>query len=192
MSETDPLLVRLAGAARDRSVGGILEAMASAIDAGAEVQAEPELRDAEGRVRRSGPLELPSRGDLAVTRKARTLVRKVESGPAPAGRSIAIVAGGGFVAEIAPFRWDEATLTVYSKQPEPNWTPLRRWFLEWFQSRHCEVSPELLGAVHSLEGPQRAGHGWTFVADFGSAPVGCLTDLMAALAQSGAVRMQVG
>ncbi len=192
MREPDPLLVRLASASRDRTVGAILEAMAAAIEAGAEVHPEPEQRDAEGRVLRSGPLELPRRGDLAVTSGGRTLVRRLESGPVPAGRAIAIVAGDGFVAEIAPFRWDDARLTVYSQQPSPNWAPLRRWFLEWFQSRLTEVSPELLGAVHGLDGPKQAGHGWLFTADLGSAPVSCLTDLMAALAQSGAVRMQVG
>jgi hypothetical protein len=116
----------------------------------------------------------------------------VDGGPAPAGEPVALATEDGFVAEIGPFRWDAAELTVLSHQDQPDWAPLRRWFLEWFQSRRSEVAPELLGALHSLDGPRRNGQGWHFTVDFGSAPVACLADLIAALAASGAARMRLG
>lgn len=191
MGETDALLDRLAEMARSRVVGGILEVMAAEMAAGADILAEPELRDAAGRVMRSGPLGLPSRSDLAVIREGRTSLRRVDGGPAPSGRSIAIVAGGGFLAEVVPFRWDDVRLALYAKRREPDWTPLRRWFLEWFQTRHCEAAPDLLGSVHSMDGPRPDGHGWLFSADFGSAPAGCLNHLIAAVPQTGAVRLRI-
>jgi hypothetical protein len=80
---------------------------------------------------------------------------------------------------------------VYAPMSEPDWGPLRHWFLEWFQSRLSEVAPDLLGAVHSLDGPWRRGQGWAFTVDFGSAPLACLDNLIAALGEAGAARMRL-
>lgn len=191
MDMTDPALSRLIEPLRDLAIGAILDQMARELEAGADVDPEPELRDAAGMVARSGPLSLPRRGDLAVTKDGRTLLRRIESGrPAP-GRSLVAQHSGGFEAEMVPFRWDAAKLTVVAKQEQPNWGPLRRWFLEWFQSRYSEVAPDLYGAVHSLDGPRAVAGGWAFTVDFGSAPAACITDLIAALARSGAERMRL-
>lgn len=191
MTEGDSVLAELAAPPREQAVTGLLREMAQEIGLGAEVVAEPELRDPAGAVARGGALKLPRRGDLAVTRDGRISLREVAvAAPAP-GVPVVLATEGGFVAEVGPFRWDAARLTVFSGLPEPDWAPLRRWFLEWFQSRLSEVAPELLGAVHSLEGPSRRGRGWAFTLDFGSAPVACLDDLIAALAETGAVRMRL-
>lgn len=192
MTDPDPVLEELAGPSRDQAVGGLLEAMAEALRSGAEVIPEPEIRDDRGSVARGGPLNLPRRGDLAVTRGGHSLVRQFDGGAAPDGENAALATEGGFVAEIGPFRWDAADLTVFAGADQPDWAPLRRWFLEWFQSRITEVAPDLLGAVHSLDGPWRRGRGWAFTVDFGSAPVSCLADLIAALAEAGALRMRLG
>jgi hypothetical protein len=188
----DPALSRLIEPLRDLAIGGILEALARELEAGAEVVPEPELRDGAGRVTRGGPLNLPRRGDLAVTRGGRTFMRRVESGPAPGGKSLVVRTGGGFEAEIVAFRWDAAELTVFASQEQPDWAPLRRWFLEWFQSRYSEVAPDLYGAVHSLDGPRPVPGGWAFTVDFGSAPAACVIALIAAMAKSGAARMRIG
>jgi hypothetical protein len=191
MSLPDPALSRLIGPLRDLAIGSILEAMARELEAGAEVVPEPELRDAAGKVTRSGPLNLPRRGDLAVTRDGRTLIRRIEGGPVPSGKSLVAMTSDGFESEILPFRWDAAELIVIATQDQPNWAPLRRWFLEWFQSRYSEVAPDLYGAIHSLDGPRRVPGGWAFTVDFGSAPVACVVDLIGALAGSGAKRMRI-
>ena len=192
MIPPDPALSRLIEPLRDLAIGAILEAMARELEADADVVPEPELRDAAGRVTRGGPLNLPRRGDLAVTKGGRTLMRRIESGLAPGGNSLVVQTSGGFEAEILPFRWDAAQLTVFAGQEQPNWAPLRRWFLEWFQSRYSEVAPDLYGAVHSLDGPRPVAGGWAFTVDFGSAPVVCVIALITAMAKSGAARMRIG
>ena len=192
MNPTDPALSRLIEPLRETAIGAILDELARALEADADVVPEPELRDAAGAVARSGPLNLPRRGDLAVTKDGRTLMRRIEGDPPQVGKSLIAQHSGGFEAEILPFRWDAAELTVFAKQEHPNWAPLRRWFLEWFQSRYSEVAPDLYGAVHSLDGPRRVPGGWAFTIDFGSAPAACVVDLIAALAKSGAERMRIG
>lgn len=205
MAETQTVIEELAGPARDAAVGALLEAIAGELGRGAELTPEPELRDASGAVTRSGPLSLPRRADFLVIRNGRRLFRQIEGAPAGegedggdtpdrdrAGDPVALATEDGFVAEMAPFRWDAAQMTVYARQDQPDWAPLRRWFLEWFQTRHSEVAPELFGAVHSLDGPRRNGRGWIFTVDFGSAPVTCLADLISAVASTGAARMRLG
>ena len=192
MAEPDPVIEELAAPARDAAVGALLRAMAQAIDLGGEVTPEPELRDPSGAVVRGGPLNLPRRADFSARVHGRKLSSRVDSPEAAAGDPVALATADGFLAEIAPFRWDAAELTVFPQQPQPDWAPLRRWFLEWFQSRHCEVAPELFGALHSLDGPRRSGRGWNFTVDFGSAPVACLADLISAVASTGAARMRLG
>jgi hypothetical protein len=173
-------------------VAVLLEAVAKALDAGADIVAEPELRDATGTIARSGLLNLPRRADIAVTREGRTRTIRIESRPLARGKPAVVATKDGFVIEIAPFRWDAAAMTVFAHGTEPDWAPLRRWFLEWFQSRHGDTAPELFGAVHSLDGPAQRGRDWGFTVDFGSAPVACLTDLIGALAEAGAERMRLG
>ena len=192
MTLADPALRQMVEPLRDAAIGEILEAMARELEAEADVLPEPELRDAEGKVARGGSLNLPSRGDLLVTKEGRTLVRRIEGGPPAIERSLVVQVGRGFEADLRPFRWDEAVMTVFANQTQPNWAPLRRWFLEWFQSRYSEVAPDLYGAVHRLEGPREVKGGWAFLVDFGSAPAGCLVDLITAVAETGASRMRIG
>lgn len=191
MTLADPALRQMVEPLRDAAIGEILEVMARELESEADVAPEPELRDAEGRVTRAGPLNLPTRGDLLVTKAGRTLVRRIEGGPPAAEKTLIVQIGRGFEADLRPFRWDAAVMTVFAKQLQPNWTPLRRWFLEWFQSRYSEVAPDLYGAVHAIDGPREVKGGWAFTIDFGSAPAGCLVDLINAVAETGASRMRI-
>ncbi|MEM6679387.1 MAG: hypothetical protein AAF675_16105 [Pseudomonadota bacterium] len=75
---------------------------------------------------------------------------------------------------------------------EPAWLPLRRWYLEWFQSRFSDEAPDLEGALHALEGPVEDPAGWRFTIDLGSAPVEALSDLVLALSATGAARVRIG
>lgn len=186
------ILTRLVEDPRDRSIAAILEAMARALDAGAEVEPEPERRDAAGRVIRSGPLRLPRRADLSLSEGGRMLFCRIESRPGDPGNAAVVRTADGFSAEIHAFRWEAAEVTVVASQAQPNWEPVRRWFLEWFQSRHTELAPDLIGAVHSIDGPRRMSEGWTLTVDFGSAPATCVTELVHALAETGADSMRIG
>lgn len=191
---TDPLEQRidsLLAPARDQGVSAILEAMAQALDAGAEVEPEPMHRDADGKVVRGGPLDLPWRGDLLVHRAGRSLPQQVESGPPPDFPPLSLVGDGGFTVVVAPFPWEAAEVIIESRQKKPNWQPIRLWFLEWMQSRYSDVSPDLFGAVHRIEGPEPQRWGWRFQVDFGSAPTAAVSALMVAAAETGASRLRI-
>ena len=100
--------------------------------------------------------------------------------------------GFRFVAVICPFRWDAAPLMVDSEDPAMSWTPIRRWFLEAFQSRYGELAPDLDGAAHALIGPRQVRQGSEFEIDFGSAPVEAFSDMLDAFALSGARHIVIG
>lgn len=187
---------------RAATVDALLRAVAGAIEAGAQVETEPVERDGRGAVRRSGPLDLPGRGDLTVTREGRSLPQRVRAA-APEGfpggipAPVSLVMDGGVTLVIEPFAWDDAVVTVEARQAAPDWKPLRLWFLDWMQGRQTDVSPELSGAVHALTGPMPAGPSgvptgvWRIGLDFGSAPTAALAGLVEALAVSGAARIRL-
>jgi len=177
---------------RDQAVGELLQALASDLDSGAEVVAEPVERDPAGRVRREGPLDLPWRADLRVTRAGRSLMRRIES-PAPVSfEPLCLVAEGGFTTVISPFRWEAAALLIETHRNRPDWRPLRLWFLEWFQSRIGELAPDLDGAVHRLTGPRQGPEGYRLTVDLGSAPFAAFMGLIAAVEETGGMRLRIG
>lgn len=177
---------------RDLYVASILETMADELGKGSEVDAEPVDRDGDGRVRRRGSMHLPTRHDLRVGRGGRALMRRVACenglGFRPVSGSLSDVAA----VRIAPFTWCQVCIRAFGGAGQPNWTPLRLWFLEWFQARFGEESPDLLGVVHSLDGPHNEDGGWRFTVDLGSASVDCFAAMLDALGQSGCSEILVG
>ena len=177
---------------RDLAVGRLLQEIAEALARGGRVRHEPALRSAEGRILREGALHLPRRADLAITRGGHTVFRDVEAGGKLSFEPVTIEALHGCAATIAPFRWEAAWLSVELHQGKLDLTPIRRWFLEAFQSRYGELAPDLDGAVHALSGPRRAGSACAFRCDLGSAPVETFADMLEAFARSGATFLHVG
>jgi hypothetical protein len=192
MNRLDSRLLDVLEPVRDIAVGEILEVMARRLDSGAHVIHEPMQRDADGHVTRSGKLRLPVRGDLEVTAGGRTLVQRVACEKVLNFEPLTLIEPDGFVAVLKPFRWDAADVLVEARQATPNWTPVRRWYLEWFQSRFSELAPDLDGAVHGIDGPNEVPEGWRFTVDFGSAPIEALTDMVGAFAETGAARIRIG
>lgn len=190
MTDLEARLADLFEPIRSSAVEMLLAALAASIEGGGDVEVEPPRQSPEGAVLRTGVLSLPERGDLAVTRDGRRLVRRVEEREFAAFEPVTLVFDGGFTAVIGPFHWGEAELLIESRQAKPDWGPLRLWYLEWFQSRVSDVAPDLAGAVHRLEGPVETPRGWRLGVDFGSAPVGAASDLIAAILQSGALRVR--
>lgn len=191
MAATDMLGEALAPV-RENAISAMLLAQARAIEAGAEIETEPVRRDVEGRVRRQGHLRLPARGDLAITMDGRTLIQRVETRSITAFPPIELRTRSGFAGMIGPFRWEDAEIMFEPTESRPDWRPLRLWFLEWFQSRHSELAPELAGAVHALEGPDERDGGWLMHVDFGSAPIAAIAALIEAGGETGCAGLRIG
>ena len=190
--QVDARLSDLLDPLRDVAVGELLQGLAEELEKGAEVVPEPVLRDAAGRVVRDGALSLPRRGDIAVTKGGRTLVRRIESPEPRRFEPLCLVSEAGFTTVVSPFRWEAAEMVVETHQERPDWTPLRHWFLEWFQPRFGELAPDLDGAVHGLTGPQAGPEGIRLTLDFGSAPLGAFAAMLQAMEETGALRVRIG
>jgi hypothetical protein len=177
---------------RDIHVAGLLSSMARALARGSPVDAEPIDRAPNGAIRRSGPLMLPTRHDFAVRATRRTMLRRVEG--APSLRFIPMIAAVTDVmdARIAPFDWGAAAIEARCGATAPDWTALRRWYLEWFQPRFGEESPDLLGVAHGIEGPAPVEGGWRFTVDLGSCSVRGFIAMLTAFGQSGCAEIRVG
>jgi len=177
---------------RDLHVAGLLELMARELTLGADVEAEPVERDADGRIRRRPPLSLPRRHDLRVTREGRVLNLRAPCHSAlrftPIERALSDVSS----LHVAPFCWGAVTLLARGAAGAPNWTPVRRWFLEWFQARFGEESPDLLGVAHAIDGPTPERDGWRFSIDLGSASVAGFVAMAEAFGQTGCAEIRVG
>ena len=177
---------------RESAISALLTAQARAIEAGAEIEPEPVRRDPAGRVKRQGRLGLPSRGDLSVTMDGRTLIQRVEARRVTAFPPMEVRTRSGFTGLIGPFRWEDAEIRLETGDGRPNWTPLRLWFLEWFQPRQTRLQPELSGVVHALEGPDDRDGSWQLHLDFGSAPIAAVAALIESAAETGCARMRIG
>ncbi len=190
MLDTD--LMDVLGPVRDVHVAAILESMAAELSAGADVDAEPVDRDGEGRIRRRAPLGLPSRCDLRVRREGRMMTLRALSSRWLCFDPIGLPLSDRAAARVAPFRWGAATVEARHALDKPDWTPVRLWYLEWFQARFGEESPDLLGVVHALEGPQKAPDGWRFTVDLGSASVAGFVAMLHAFGSTGCADIRVG
>lgn len=177
---------------RDLYVASILETMAEELSKGSDVDAEPVDRDREGRIRRDGPMHLPSRHDLRIGRGEKAAIRRVPCETGLGFNPVSAPLTEAAAVRISPFTWCQVSIWARGAPGQPNWTPLRLWFLEWFQARFGEESPDLLGVVHRLDGPHDEGGGWRFTVDLGSASVECFAAMLEALGQSGCSEIVVG
>lgn len=188
----NPELADVLEPVRDIHVAGLLELMARELTLGADVEAEPVDRGADGRIRRHPPLDLPRRHDLRVAREGRVLTLRAPNHAtlrfAPIDHAISDVSS----LRIAPFCWGAVTLLARGAAGAPNWTPVRRWFLEWFQARFGEESPDLLGVAHAVDGPVAEKDGWRFTIDLGSASVAGFLAMVDAFGQTGCAEIRVG
>jgi hypothetical protein len=177
---------------RDLHVAALLEALARELGRGGDVEAEPLERGADGLLRRTEPLNLPSRADLRSTRAGRTLHPRVEGGCGVAFDPVAGALDDLTWLRVTPFDWGAAEVRALRGPGGATWRPLRLWFLEWLQPRYGDESPDLLGAVHRLHGPWEEPLGWRFKVDFGSAPVAAFESMLEAFGRSGCAEIHVG
>ena len=177
---------------RDVYVAELLETLARELARGGEVDVEPLDRDPDGGLRRAGPLSLPSRTDFRVTRGGRVLPLRAAGGGPLWFEPVSVAIEDRARIRVMPFCWCSAEVRAFRGAGGPNWTPVRRWFLESVLARFGEESPDLQGVAHRLDGPMEEPGGWRFTVDLGSAPVPTLAAMLEAFAQSGCAEVRVG
>lgn len=191
MTTADPILTAVLTPLRELHLADLLGRMARAIDAGADVVPEPWRRDDDGRVRRDGAMNLPSRHDFEAEESGR-ISHPVVRTPLPRALAaslspLELVAAPGLSLRVTPFRWESAMLAMEIEGGVPDLAPLRRWFLEFSQpGSEPPDAEDLLGVVHSMSDPEPLPAGIALRIDFGSASVDAVAELAEAAAQAGA------
>lgn len=179
---------------RDYYVSRFIDAIKEhSADDGVTVVREPAFCNVDGDVVSQGQLALPARGDLLVVRDgAVSESLQIDTDGMLSFEPIAFDwPENNLDVELRPFQWNWMQLRIYGLQPDADWTPLCKWFRRWFQD-HDPANDELLGGVHFLSDPQ-AGNGYSQVSiDLGTAPVVTFEELLDALGQLGADRVQIG
>jgi hypothetical protein len=150
---------------------------------------EPVLLDATGDIATEGPMRLPFRADYASLETG-----KLESFAAPREMRFdpfSFRIGGTEIA-VAPFAWDYATLRV-----DGEWDPLAaHLFADWHRRAFGDDEPEdnirLQNVIHTATTPEKIDTGYTFEADFGTAPASTMSDLLLALLANAPDRIEIG
>jgi hypothetical protein len=154
---------------------------------------EPAFCDSNGDVVIEGELEVPSRVDLLV----------ISDGAA--SDSILIDTDGilsfepiafdwpenDLNVDLHPFQWNWMQVRIFGLKINTDWAPIRDWFIGWFQEND-PADGELLGGVHWLSDPEYGDEYSQLSIDLGTAPVESFEELLDAIGQMGATRVQIG
>lgn len=160
---------------------------------GVTVAHETAFCNAKGEVVAAGELSLPARGDLLLVRDGAVSDSvRIDTNGMLSFEPIAFSwAESNLNVDLRPFQWNWMQLRIFGLQPNPDWTPIRDWFIRWFQEND-PAEDELLGGVHCLTDPKE-GDGCSLVSiDLGTAPVESFEELLDAIGQLGADRVQIG
>ena len=154
---------------------------------------EPAFCDSNGDVVIEGELEVPSRVDLLV----------ISDGAV--SDSILIDTDGilsfepiafdwpenDLNVDLHPFQWNWMQVRIFGLKTNTDWAPIRDWFIGWFQEND-PADGELLGGVHWLSDPEYGDDYSQLSIDLGTAPVESFEELLDAIGQMGARRVQIG
>lgn len=154
---------------------------------------EPAFCDSNGDVVTEGELAVPSRVDLLV----------ISDGAA--SDSILIDTDGilsfepiafnwpenDLNVDLHPFQWNWMQVRIFGLKTNADWAPIRDWFIGWFQEND-PADGELLGGVHWLSDPEYGDDYSQLSIDLGTAPVESFEELLDAIGQMGATRVQIG
>ena len=188
----EPLLEKV----REYYVTRLMDAVAERADAGeGEVVHEAALRNDAGQVLRTGQLDLPARADIVTTRDGKT----IGSALVDTERMLSFEPldfdwpDSELRVELYPFQWNLAQMRVYGLTDEPDWAPLREWFLHWFNEQdERPAASEPLGVVHFLSEPDLQSGFVEFTIDLGTAPLGAFEEFVDVVAGMGASRVEIG
>jgi hypothetical protein len=154
---------------------------------------EPAFCDSNGDVVTEGELAVPSRVDLLV----------ISDGAV--SDSILIDTDGilsfepiafdwpenNLSVDLQPFQWNWMQVRIFGLKTNTDWAPIRDWFIGWFQEND-PTDGELLGGVHWLSDPEYGDDYSQLSIDLGTAPVESFEELLDAIGQMGATRVQIG
>ena len=154
---------------------------------------EPAFCDSNGDVVTEGELAVPSRVDLLV----------ISDGAV--SDSILIDTDGilsfepiafdwpenNLSVDLQPFQWNWMQVRIFGLKTNADWAPIRDWFIGWFQEND-PADGELLGGVHWLSDPEYGDDYSQLSIDLGTAPVESFEELLDAIGQMGATRVQIG
>lgn len=160
---------------------------------GVTLKHEPAFCDSNGDVVTEGELAIPSRVDLLV----------ISDGAA--SDSILIDTDGmvsfepiafdwpenNLNVDLHPFQWNWMQVRIFGLKTNADWAPIRDWFIGWFQEND-PADGELLGGVHWLSDPEYGDDYSQLSIDLGTAPVESFEELLDAIGQMGATRVQIG
>lgn len=179
MTRSDDMLQAIMSPVRDLYLARVLEEIARASMQEYDCDTDVERRDESGALSRFGVLKLPQRHDIRARRDARTVFYDVVDGQEMRFDPFDYSARLGGKATVTPFQWNDLCVLFSLDRPPVNWVPVRRWYLDAFQARFDEDSPDFRGTIHALQGPEKAEDGrWRMRIDLGSAPVEVLHDLV--------------
>ena len=90
-----------------------------------------------------------------------------------------------------PFQWNWIQLRLHGLDSDADWQPLREWFFRWFHEGD-PADDELLGGIHFMSDPEEGDGAAEVTIDLGTAPVEAFEELLDAVGQLGANRLQIG
>ena len=188
------MLGQLLDEIRDYYVNRFIDAInEQSLADGVTLTHEPAFCDSNGDVVIEGELEVPSRVDLLV----------ISDGAA--SDSILIDTDGilsfepiafdwpenDLNVDLHPFQWNWMQVRIFGLKINTDWAPIRDWFIGWFQEND-PADGELLGGVHWLSDPEYGDEYSQLSIDLGTAPVESFEELLDAIGQMGATRVQIG
>ncbi len=154
---------------------------------------EPAFCDVHGDVATEGELALPSRGDLLVIRDGAVSDSvEIDTDGMLSFEPIAFHGlDSNLHVDLHPFQWNRMQLRIFGLKAEVDWTPIRDWFIGWFQPND-PADNELLGGVHFLSDPEYRQEFSQFSIDLGTAPVESFEELLDAIGQMEAASVHIG
>ncbi len=175
-------LARLRQAVDDHASDGIVTVVSEAV-----------LRGADGRLLRNGSPPTPVRVDLItmVNERVRDGLT-IESETMPGFPPFSLRWKHELPVDIRPFPWNACKLKIANASDDL--APLNQWFDRWFDPEEKLVPGEdgLLGVIHAMTFDQPVDGARILLIDFGSAPIEAFQELIDAIFEIGARRVEVG
>lgn len=159
-----------------------------------EAYVEPAYRTSDGALATEGLWSLPCRADVipfsdAGTSEPVRVDSQTQLNFAPLHFSIADTA-----VELAPFVWDWLPLEINGLAQDQAARVLIDWFKQWFDGEDENPANEtgLQEVIHFMSEPEPTDDGFKLTIDLGSAPSEAVEDLLFALSDAGAAKVQLG
>lgn len=192
MSYPDQQLEDVFGPVRDQFLVAFVSTLRTARSASPAIDVEPIRKKTDHSIGRAGMLGLPSRDDCVMDPEfSPTTVSPPQQTPVHY-REMHFDLGGRLSCEVFPFVWNDVWVSAEPSCDSALLMRVRLWFLDWFQTRLVDGVDEVMGVVHSLDGPYEFGGRHWFQLDLGTAPVDALLTLMELFGAGQVLKCQIG